>query len=139
MSEFKKLDDKVYVSRQITVADVEEAKRLGVTLIINNRPDGEEPGQPTTAEIGAAAKAAGIDYRAIPVDHSGFRPEQVKQMGEALDSAKGPVLGYCRSGMRATALWALAEHERGVDGATLMARARAAGYDLSSISNALSR
>ncbi|MBU3077085.1 TIGR01244 family sulfur transferase [Sphingomonas quercus] len=139
MSEFKKLSDQVFVSRQITVADVEEAKRLGVTLIINNRPDGEEPGQPTAAEIGAAAKAAGIDYRTVPVDHSGFRPEQVAAMGEALDGASGPVLAFCRSGMRSTALWALSQRGKGADGAALMSSARNAGYDLSSISGALTR
>ena len=113
MSEFKALDAKTWVSRQLTVADVAEAKAKGVKLIVNNRPDGEEPGQPTAAEIGAAAKAAGIAYRHIPIDHSGFRPEQVTAMRDALDSAEGPVLAYCRSGMRSTALWALAEKRKG--------------------------
>jgi len=139
MSEFKALDADTWVSRQLTVADVAEAKAKGVKLIVNNRPDGEEPGQPSAAEIGAAAAAAGIAYRHIPVDHSGFRPEQVAAMREALDSAGGPVLAYCRSGMRSTALWALAEKRRGADTPTLMSKAQRAGYDLSSIRPALER
>ena len=139
MTDFKQLDDKVMVSRQITIAEVEEARRRGVRLIINNRPDGEEPGQPTAAEIGQAARAAGIEYRTIPVDHSGFRPDQVAAMGQALAESDGPVLAFCRSGMRSTALWALSERQKGGDGEALMSRARAAGYDLSSIRPALER
>ena len=128
---FRKLDDKVSVAGQIEVADVAEAAALGFATIVNNRPDGEEPGQPDAAEIGAAAAAAGLAYRHIPVDHSGFGPDQVAAMAEVLADAGGPVLAYCRSGTRSTFLWALAEHARGADGAALTAKARAAGYDLS--------
>lgn len=137
MSDFRQLDDKVYVTGQITADDVAEAKRLGVALIVNNRPDGEEPGQPTAAEIAAAAEAAGIEYRTVPVDHSGFRPEQVAAMADALAETEGPVLAFCRSGMRSTALWALAERSRGADGAELIARARNAGYNLGGLAGAL--
>jgi hypothetical protein len=36
-------------------------------LIINNRPDGEEPNQPLGVEIEKAATAAGMDYRSVPI------------------------------------------------------------------------
>ncbi len=128
---FRALDEKVSVAGQIGVADVAEAARLGFTTIVNNRPDGEEPGQPDAAAIGAAAAAAGIDYRHIPIAQGGFGPEQVAAMADALARAGGPLLAFCRSGTRSTFLWALAENSRGADGATLAAKARAAGYDLS--------
>lgn len=134
---FRTLDDRTHVFGQIDPADVATAKALGITTIINNRPDGEEPGQPSGAAIAAAARDAGLTYVAIPVDHSGFRPEQVTLMAEALAAADGPVLAWCRSGTRSTFLWALAEASRGRDGADIAARARAAGYDLSPIRGAL--
>ena len=124
------IDNGAFVSGQIAAADVAEAAALGVTLIVNNRPDGEEPGQPSGAEIEAAAAAAGLEYRHIPVS-GGFSQGQVAEMAEALDEAEGKVLAFCRSGTRSTYLWALARASRGVDGDTLFAQAAAAGYDLS--------
>ncbi|HCK84218.1 MAG TPA: hypothetical protein DHW63_06795, partial [Hyphomonadaceae bacterium] len=65
--QFVPLADDYLVSPQIGPEDIAAAKALGVTLIINNRPDGEEFGQPKGAEIEAAAKAASLAYVAIPV------------------------------------------------------------------------
>jgi uncharacterized protein (TIGR01244 family) len=115
------------------VSDIAEAMALGITTIINNRPDGEEPSEPQGAEIEAAAHAAGLGYVAIPVTHAGFSGPQVAAMAVALEAAKGPVLAYCRSGTRSTLLWALARTQLGDDKATLQAKAARGGYDLSSI------
>ena len=128
---FHRLDEKVSVAGQIDADDVAAAASLGFTAIVNNRPDGEDPGQPDAAAIGAAAAAAGLAYRHIPIVQGGFGPKEVAAMVEVLEGAAGPVLAYCRSGTRSTFLWALAEHARGADGAALMEKARAAGYDLS--------
>ncbi len=98
-------------------------------MIVNNRPDGEEPGQPAGAEIEAAARAAGIAYRHIPVA-AGFSPEQVEAMNEALGASDGAVLAFCRSGTRSTYLWALARAGAGEAADSLIAKAAAAGYDL---------
>jgi uncharacterized protein (TIGR01244 family) len=130
---FRKLDDRISVAPQITVADIAEARAQGFVAIINNRPDDEQPGQPSASEIGAAAAAAGLAYTAIPVDHSGFFPEQVNAMDEALAEADGPVLAFCRSGTRSTWLWALARLQAGDDAETLIAKAAAQGYDLSGL------
>ena len=130
---FRKLDETVSVSPQITAEQVAEAKRQGFTFIVNNRPDGEQPGQPTGAEIEAAAKAAGLGYRAIPIDHSGFSEARVSDMQEALEAAPGPVLAYCRSGTRSTFVWALARARMGDDAETLSDKAEAAGYDLTPV------
>ncbi len=128
---FKTLDDSTLVSVQIAPAQVAQAAAMGVTMIVNNRPDGEEPGQPASAEIEAAAQAAGIGYRHIPVTMGGFGPEQVAAMADALDAAEGRTLAFCKSGTRSTFLWALAEKDRGADGTELFEKAAGAGYDLS--------
>jgi uncharacterized protein (TIGR01244 family) len=134
---FRKLDDSISVAGQIDPADVAEAKAQGFAAIINNRPDAEAPGQPTDAEIAAAAQAAGLTYTAIPVDHSGMRADQVEAMAAALQAADGPVLAFCRSGTRSTYLWALARRRLGDDGEALVAKAAAAGYDLAPLRPAL--
>src|SRR3546814_6500546 len=109
MSDFRKLSGTMLASSQLRLDDIASAAAAGVTLIINNRPDGEEPGAPQGAEIEAAAMAAGIDYRAIPVRPGGFDESQAAAMQEALERARGTVLAYCRTGTRSTLLWALAQ------------------------------
>ncbi len=130
---FCRIDDRFFASPQISASDIAEAKALGVTTIVNNRPDGEDPGEAQGAEIEAAAIAAGLHYVAIPVTHAGFSGPQVAAMAHALETADGPVLAYCRSGTRSTLLWALARTQLGDDKANLQAKAAAGGYDLSSI------
>lgn len=133
MTEFRKLNDSISASPQIDVADVTRAAADGVRLVINNRPEGESDDQTPGPEIEAAARAAGMDYVAIPVTHAGFSEGQVKAMAEALAGAQGPVLAYCRSGTRSTLLWALAEASRGEDLDELARCAAGAGYDLSPV------
>jgi len=104
---FHPLDDTTLVGGQIWPDDIPAIAALGVTAIVNNRPDGEEPGQPANAEIEAAARAAGVDYRHIPVA-GGFPPEQVAAMAGAIEQTGGELLAFCRSGARSAHLWALA-------------------------------
>jgi uncharacterized protein (TIGR01244 family) len=130
---FRTLDDTIMVSPQIGIDAVAEAKARGVTLIINNRPEGESADQVSGAEIEAAARAAGIDYVAIPVTHAGFSEAQVNAMWAALEGTPGPVLAYCRSGTRSTLLWALAQSSRGEHPAVLAEKAAGAGYDLAPV------
>lgn len=130
---FRQLSQQVYASPQIGLDEVAEAARLGVGLIINNRPEGESDNQVPGEEIAAAARAAGMDYVAIPVTHAGFAEAQVKAMAAALSSTKSPILAYCRSGTRSTLLWALARASEGASPAELSEAAAAAGYDLGPI------
>ena len=60
MTEFRTVTDRFSVSPQISLDDVAAAAAQGFTVIINNRPDGEAPGQPTIAEMEAAVHAAGL-------------------------------------------------------------------------------
>jgi len=127
----KRLDGTTLVAGQIRPREV---AGLAVRILVNNRPDGEEPGQPSSAEMESAARAAGLDYRHIPIA-GGFSEADVEAMAEALD--QGPALAFCRSGTRSTWLWALARASRGADPEALAAAAAAAGYDLSPLRGAL--
>ena len=137
MNGFRKLTDNFYASPQIVAADIAEAAALGVTLVVNNRPDGEAPDQPAGAEIEAAARAAGLDYVAIPVSSAGFSAPQVEALRQAVASSSGPVLGYCRSGTRSTFLWSMLQASEGGDQEQIAATAAQAGYDVSPIRPAM--
>ena len=133
MSDFREVTDGFLASPQIGLDDVREAQARGVSLIINNRPEGESDDQVPGPQIEAAARAAGMDYRAIPVSHAGFSEDQVDAMATALEAAGGPVLAYCRSGTRSTLLWALAQASQGADPNEIAAHAAGAGYDVTPI------
>ncbi|MGK6322536.1 TIGR01244 family sulfur transferase [Sphingomonas sp. DT-51] len=127
------IDETIAVAPQIRPEDVPAIAAAGYTAIINNRPDDEEPGQPSGESIRTAAAAAGLGYTAIPVTHAGFSLPQVEAMTAALAAADGPVLAYCRSGTRSCNLWALAGAARGDDADALTAKAADAGYDLTNL------
>jgi len=128
----RSLGNHVLVSGQIAPEDVADFAARGVTRIVNNRPDGEEAGQPAGAEIEAAARAAGVDYAFIPVA-GGFSEGQLSAMEAALTDSEGDVLLFCKSGTRSTYLWALARARQGADPDELIMRAAQAGYDLDPI------
>ncbi|MBH0114722.1 TIGR01244 family phosphatase [Novosphingobium sp. YJ-S2-02] len=130
---FRKVTDSFYASPQIGIDAVAEAKAMGITQIINNRPEGESEDQVPGPQIEAAAREAGIDYCAIPVGHGGFSQAQVDAMAQALAQSAGPVLAYCRSGTRSTLLWSLARAKSGDNPGVIAAQAAAAGYDVSPI------
>ena len=132
MTAFRPVTADIAVSPQITADDVARAAKDGFTLIVNNRPDGEEAGQPAAAEIEAAAKAAGLGYVHIPIRGMPTR-DQVDQTAAAISAAEGPALLYCRSGTRSIITWSLGAVQEGADPAELKAKAAAAGYDLTNI------
>jgi uncharacterized protein (TIGR01244 family) len=133
MSDFRRVTDEFTTAPQISVADVAEAARQGFKTVINNRPDGEDPAQPSAAQIEAAAKAAGLAYFHIPV-RGGPTPEQVDQTKAILAEAETPVLAFCRSGTRSIVTWSLSQAEIGErTPAELVGLGRAAGYDLSGV------
>lgn len=139
MSDFRRLSDAVMASPQIAPGDLAEAQTCAVALIINNRPDGEDPSAPLGEEIARAAAAIGIDYLAIPIGPAGFGEADIAAMAAAMESAPGPILAYCRSGTRSTFLWALASARLGGDPEAITGAARAAGYDISPIRPMLDR
>ncbi|MDQ3078233.1 MAG: sulfur transferase domain-containing protein, partial [Pseudomonadota bacterium] len=82
----RQLDEYMLVDGQIDPGAVAGLKEHGVTLIVNNRPDGEDEGQPTSAEIEAAATAAGLAYRHVPIAR-GMGPSDIEAMRDAMHSA----------------------------------------------------
>ena len=133
----RQLDETTLVSGQIGPADIPVLAEEGVTMIINNRPDGEDDGQPLSAELEAAAKAAGLDYRHIPIAR-GIGPSDVEAMGDALRrAAGGKVLAFCRSGTRSTLAWAVARREDGVPVEELQRSADNVGVDIGPIAHLL--
>jgi len=133
MADIRTVTPDFAVAPQLDPADMAEAKAMGFTLVINNRPDGEVPGQPTATEMQAAAEAEGLDYVHIPVMG---RPNegQVAAVAAAVKDAKGPVLAFCRSGTRSIVTWSIGEAERGGRSREdLVGLGAAAGYDLSGV------
>lgn len=120
------------VAPQLTAEDFTAAAAAGYRLVVNNRPDGEQPGQLSHAEASAAAAAAGLAYVHIPFA-GGFGPEELHAMQQALQSAAGPVLAYCRSGTRSLTLWAHVAARLGKPVPELLLAAREAGYDLTGL------
>jgi uncharacterized protein (TIGR01244 family) len=132
----RELDDKTLVSGQISPDDVAELRRHGVTMIVNNRPDGEDAGQPTSREIEAAAKAAGIDYRFVPIVR-GMGPSDIEAIREALAACEGKALLYCRTGNRSALAWAVVRAEGGTPIEEIEQGAARAGFDLGPVAHLL--
>jgi len=137
MSEFRQVTNKLMISPQINTENIDEAVTIGVTLIINNRPDGEEDDQPTNEELAAYAATKNIKWAFIPVNPGQMTMEGIESMSFALrDSEK--VLAYCRSGARSCTLWGLAEaFVGGTATADILKSASDAGYDLSGMAPTL--
>ena len=95
------------VAPQLRPENLAEAAALGFRTIINNRPDGEAPDQPSTAAMAEAARAAGLVYHHQPVVMATIVPGDGQRFGELLQQSPGPVLAFCRSGARCTRLWEL--------------------------------
>jgi uncharacterized protein (TIGR01244 family) len=98
------------VCGQLQPADMAALAAVGIRGIVNNRPDHEGgPGQPTSAELEAAARAAGLDYRHLPVPPAGHTPEQARRMAETVAALPKPAVAFCRSGRRSAALYRLGQ------------------------------
>ena len=133
MPDFRKVTDDFSVAPQIAIADIAAAADQGFALVINNRPDGEAPDQPSSAQMEAAARAAGLDYAFIPV-RGGPTLEQVDAVEAAIAEAKGPVLAFCRSGTRSIVTWSLGQARTGArERGELVRLGEQAGYDLSAV------
>lgn len=125
------LSDRFAVHPQIRPDELDQVAALGFSRVINNRPDGEEWGQPSNAEIEAKARALGLDYHYLPMTLAGLNEELIEQM-EALVADQAPVFAFCRSGTRCTILHAIMAARSGQPVAELIIEAARRGYDISS-------
>lgn len=97
------------VSPQLYPADLRLLKEAGFRAVINNRPDREEAGQPTSAELRRAAVSLGLSYRYIPIVPGHVTDADARALAAAVAEADGPVVAFCRTGNRSTRLWELAQ------------------------------
>lgn len=132
MSTFRTVTDRISVAPQISTGDIDTAAAEGVTLIINNRPDGEEMNQPTNAEMAAYASDKGLNWQHIPVVSGELTVQAIQELADTMAENDGKILAYCRSGTRSCTLWGLAAAFTGGTATDdIIAKASAAGYDLS--------
>ena len=127
----------VAVSAQISAEDVAEIAAAGYKVLVNNRPDGEEAGQPSAAEIAAAAERVGLEYHYMPVTHTSFPGDDFAAFSALLDNRDRPVLAFCRTGTRCTNLW-VSSREPG-EREQASATAASLGFDLGMAGVYLSR
>lgn len=133
----RQLDERTVVCGQIAPHDVAALAGDGVTMLVNNRPDGEEPGQPLAAEIEAAAEAAGIAYRFVPIIR-GIGPADVEAMQEAVNrTGDGKLLAFCRSGRRSALALSLAHRGEGASREEVERRLTGIGIDPGPIAHLL--
>ena len=111
--DIRQINEEYSVSGQITLDDLDDIKALGFKSIVCHRPDFEVPDQPLFDDIAAKAEALGLPIAHIPVGPSGVTADAVRMMVDALDEFPRPMLGYCRSGARSTAVYQQTMHLRG--------------------------
>jgi sulfide:quinone oxidoreductase len=121
------------VAEQLQVDDLETLAKAGFVAVICNRPDDEEQGQPTAAEVRAAAQDAGLSFHHIPVSGGQFPAPAVAAFGAVRKGTEGPVLAYCRTGTRSITLEMLA-NPNDLAVSERVKRAEIAGYDLGQMS-----
>jgi sulfide:quinone oxidoreductase len=113
MPEVRSLAPGFAVTGQLRVEDLADITARGFRSIVNNRPDGEEPGQPRAADIAAEARRLGLVWRDLPMATREVSDEQARDFEHMLPRLPAPVLAFCRTGARSTALWERAQAGRG--------------------------
>ena len=137
-ADIRTITEDLAVAPQIALEDLAALKAAGFATIVNNRPDGESPDQPSSAQIEAEATRLGLAYRHVPVVSGAMTMDDVAAFGAALEELPKPALAYCRSGTRSCTVWALSQKGQ-APADEIMGRAASAGYDLSGIRPYLER
>jgi sulfide:quinone oxidoreductase len=127
MAQILQVEEQLGIAGQLTPADLRYLAADGIKLIINNRPDGEVHGQPTSAEMAAEANRLGMSFVNIPFVYP--TPAQIIEFAEALKAANGYVVVYCKSGHRSSIIWAAAKIVMGVPPSEVAAMGTEAGID----------
>ena len=127
----KELPGDVFVAGQLLPAQIQALAEQGVMTFINNRPDMEAPMQPSSQELEKLAQNLGVDYHHIPMA-SGFTPGLIEASETAYANLPRPIVAFCASGTRSTALWAFA-HVKTLGVEAVMKAMSEAGYNLEQI------
>ena len=105
----KPLSDQVSACGQLSAEHMKTLHAEGFASLICNRPDGEEPGQPTAASLRAAAEAAGLEFYFVPFAPASPSPTLAEDFSAAMAQATRPTIAFCRSGMRSERLFAVTQ------------------------------
>jgi uncharacterized protein (TIGR01244 family) len=96
----------VCVAPQLGPQHMAELAAAGFRSVINNRPDFEGGAdQPTSAQMQAAALAAGLTYAHLPVSPAHQSPQEIARFAELLAQLPRPIVAFCRSGTRSGTLF----------------------------------
>ena len=134
----KKLSNHFYVGPQIEIDDIEDIQISGIKSVICLRPDGEGPNQPAFDTLKIQSTALALSAHYLPIVPGQISEDQVAEFADMVTKSPGPVFAYCRSGMRATALWALHQAKIGQSVDEILAAAKSAGHDLTALAPRLS-
>ena len=93
-----------WVAPQLTADDIAKAADQGIEVIMCNRPDGEEAGQPTAEEMKQLAGEAGLQFVFLPMQGPNYTDDYVTTVKQ-LNAEGRKVLAYCRSGNRSSILY----------------------------------
>lgn len=132
----KKLTDEISVSGQLKPADVATAAEQGFKSILCQRPDGEGFFQPKFEDIAAAAEQAGLAAHHQPFASGGLSEEDADEFARLIKDLPKPILAFCRTGTRSTALWTLAQ-AGDYDTDDILKRAADAGYNMRALKGAI--
>lgn len=130
--DIKQISDKLSVSPQIQLSDLEAIKEAGFRSIICNRPDAEGSDQPGHQEISAAAAEQGLAFHFLPVTAGVVTDETAEAFGKLLNELPGPVLAFCRTGTRSATLWSLSQ-AKSIPLTEILAATKAAGHDMNGV------
>lgn len=134
----KKLSDQFYVGPQIEIDEIEDLQLSGIKSVICLRPDGEGLGQPAFEALKSQARSLEIAAHYLPIVPGQISDTQIAEFADMVTKSPSPIFAYCRSGMRATALWALHQAQFGQSVDDILAAAKSAGHDLTALTPRLS-
>ncbi|MDC0612453.1 TIGR01244 family sulfur transferase [Vibrio sp.] len=133
MEKLTQLTETISVTPQITPSDIKEIAELGFKSVINNRPDHEQAEQPLNSDIEQSAISMGLKFVHLPIVAGKVTAGQCQQFTQLLEELPKPILAFCRTGTRSTAIWTMSSND-GESFAHRMGIAKSLGFDLNWVS-----
>lgn len=125
----QQLNEHVYIADQLSVDDITKLRDLGIQSIVNNRPDNEGDNQPLSKDLSTYAGSINIDYYYLPVISGDYPDNTVKEFTEIFNTARKPIVAFCRTGNRSIKLWSLSQVPK-FGYQQVSTQAKAIGFDI---------
>jgi len=103
------ISEKLSVSPQPSIENIQSLYGEGFRTLINNRPDDEDSAQPGTQRESQEAKRCDLSYAFIPVTLGTITEADVRAFQRAVDESEGPVFAHCKTGARSLSLYLIGE------------------------------